>query len=49
MQLPARPIGPKGRPVIRSGRVIAETTPPTTRLFHEGREETITFAPPERS
>jgi hypothetical protein len=49
MQLPARPIGPKGRPVIRSGRVIAETTPSTTPLFQEGREETITFAPPERS
>jgi len=40
---------PVRRWVIRSGRVIAETTPPATRLFHEGREETITFAPPERS
>jgi hypothetical protein len=25
--------------------VIAQTTPAQTRLFHEGREETITFAP----
>jgi hypothetical protein len=32
--------------VIRGGRVVAETTPPVTRLFHEGREETITFSPP---
>jgi hypothetical protein len=31
--------------VIRSGRVIAETTPPLTRLFHEGREETVSFVP----
>jgi cytosine deaminase len=31
--------------VIRDGRVIAETTPAHTRLFHEGREETISFAP----
>jgi hypothetical protein len=31
--------------VIRDGRVIAETTPAHTRLFHEGREETIGFAP----
>jgi hypothetical protein len=30
----------------RNGRVIAETTPPATRLFREGRQETITFAPP---
>jgi cytosine deaminase len=33
--------------VIRDGRVIAETTPAHTRLFHEGREETISFAPPD--
>jgi hypothetical protein len=32
--------------VIRGGRLIAETTPPVTHLFHEGREETITFSPP---
>jgi cytosine deaminase len=36
---------PVRRWVIRDGRVIAETTPAQTRLFHEGREETITFAP----
>jgi len=41
-----RRLQPVRRWVIRSGRVIAETTPPSTRLFHEGREETITFAPP---
>jgi cytosine deaminase len=37
---------PVRRWVIRGGRLIAETTPPVTRLFHEGREETITFSPP---
>src|SRR4029078_10250282 len=37
---------PVRRGVIRGGRVIAETTPPATRLFHEGRETTITFSPP---
>jgi cytosine deaminase len=36
---------PVRRWVIRDGRVIAETTPAQTRLFHQGREETITFAP----
>lgn len=37
---------PARRWVVRSGRVVAETTPATTRLFHaDGREETITFAP----
>src|SRR6266480_941698 len=37
---------PARRWVVRNGAVIAETTPASTRLFHEGREETITFAPP---
>lgn len=36
---------PARRWVVRDGRVIAETTPASTRLFHEGREETITFTP----
>jgi cytosine deaminase len=40
---------PVRRWVIRGGRVIAETTPSRTRLFHEGREETITFTPPGTS
>jgi cytosine deaminase len=35
---------PARRWVIRCGRIVAETTPASTRLFHEGREETITFA-----
>ena len=37
---------PARRWVVRDGRVLAETTPASTRLFHEGREETVTFAPP---
>jgi cytosine deaminase len=36
---------PARRWVIRRGRVIAETTPASTRLFHEGRVEAVTFAP----
>ena len=36
---------PARRWVVRDGRLLAETTPASTRLFHEGREETITFAP----
>jgi len=37
---------PARRWVVRNGAVIAETNPASTRLFHEGREETITFSPP---
>src|SRR4051812_15789519 len=37
---------PTRRWVIRGGRLVAETTPAVTKLFHEGREDTITFAPP---
>jgi hypothetical protein len=33
--------------VVRSGSVVAETTPASTRLFHEGREERVTFSPPK--
>lgn len=36
---------PARRWVVRGGRVVAETTPASTRLFREGREETVTFAP----
>lgn len=36
---------PARRWVVRDGRVVAETTPASTRLFREGREETVTFAP----
>jgi cytosine deaminase len=36
---------PARRWVIRRGRVVAETTPASTRLFHEGRVEAVTFAP----
>jgi cytosine/creatinine deaminase len=36
---------PARRWVIRRGRVVAETTPASTRLFLEGREETVTFVP----
>src|SRR3954470_1008766 len=38
---------PARRWVIRSGRLVAETTPALTTLFREGREATITFAPPD--
>jgi len=37
---------PARRWVVRDGRGLAETTPASTRLFHEGWEETVTFAPP---
>jgi carbamoyl-phosphate synthase large subunit len=33
------------RGVVRSGRMVAETTPARTRLLHDGREETIDFVP----
>ncbi len=37
---------PARRWVLRRGRVIAETTPARSRLFHaDGREETVTFVP----
>jgi cytosine/creatinine deaminase len=36
---------PARRWVIRRGRVVAETTPTSSRLFREGGEETVTFAP----
>jgi cytosine/creatinine deaminase len=36
---------PARRWVIRRGRIVAETTPASTRLFHEGREDAVTFAP----
>jgi cytosine deaminase len=36
---------PVRRWVIRSGRVLAETTPPATRLFRESGEEVVTFTP----
>jgi len=36
---------PARRWVVRRGQVVAETTPASTRLFHAGREEEITFAP----
>jgi len=35
---------PARRWVVRSGRIVAETTPASTRLFHEGREETVSFS-----
>jgi cytosine deaminase len=38
---------PARRWVVRGGRVIAETTPAETRLFHEGRDELVTFRPPD--
>jgi cytosine deaminase len=36
---------PARRWVIRRGRVVAETTPASTRLFYDGGEQTVTFAP----
>jgi cytosine deaminase len=34
---------PPRRWVVRRGRVVAETTPAAARLFHEGREEVVSF------
>lgn len=36
---------PVRRWVVRSGRVVAETTPAATRLFHDGSDEAVTFSP----
>ena len=39
-------LGPARRWVVRRGRVVAETTPAVSRLFHgNGREELVTFRP----